>query len=51
MSATALLDVAENVFAIDASDEMLKLALTPQQIKYSRAFAENLPLKIIFLTS
>jgi ubiquinone/menaquinone biosynthesis C-methylase UbiE len=43
MSATALLDIAENVFGIDTSDEMLKLALNPQQIKYAKASAENLP--------
>jgi len=43
MSTTALLDIAENVFGIDTSDEMLKLALNPQEIKYTKAAAENLP--------
>ena len=43
MSTTALLDIAENVFGIDSSDEMLKLALNPQKIKYAKAPAENLP--------
>jgi|SRR6185437_9882855 len=43
MSTTALLDIAENVFGTDTSDEMLKLALNPQEIKYSKASAENLP--------
>ncbi len=43
LSTNALLGIAENVFGIDASDEMLKLALNPQEIKYSKASAENLP--------
>ncbi|MEO8819552.1 MAG: class I SAM-dependent methyltransferase [Ginsengibacter sp.] len=43
MSASALLDIAENVFGIDTSDEMLKLALNPKDIKYSKASAEDLP--------
>lgn len=43
MSTTALLDIAENVFGIDTSDEMLKLALNPKEIKYSKASAEDLP--------
>lgn len=43
MSTTALLDIAENVFGTDTSDEMLKLVLNPQEIKYSKASAENLP--------
>jgi ubiquinone/menaquinone biosynthesis C-methylase UbiE len=43
LSTTALLDIAKNVFGTDTSDEMLKLALNPQEIKYSKASAENLP--------
>ncbi|MDQ2864408.1 MAG: class I SAM-dependent methyltransferase [Bacteroidota bacterium] len=45
LSTNSLLDIAENVFGIDVSDEMLKLALNPQEIKYSKASAENLPFK------
>lgn len=43
LSTNALLDVAENVFGTDISDEMLKLVLNSQKIKYSKASAENLP--------
>ena len=43
LSTTALLDIAENVFGTDTSDEMLKLVLKPQEIQYSKASAENLP--------
>ncbi|MEO7922688.1 MAG: class I SAM-dependent methyltransferase [Chitinophagaceae bacterium] len=43
LSTNALLDIAENVFGTDTSDEMLQLALNPQVIKYSKAAAENLP--------
>lgn len=43
LSTNALLDIAENVFGTDTSDEMLKLVLNPQEIKYSKASAENLP--------
>lgn len=43
MSASALLDIAENIFGIDTSDEMLKIALKPNAIKYIRASAEDLP--------
>lgn len=42
LSTNALLDIAENVFGTDISDEMLKLVLNPKEIKYSKAFAENL---------
>lgn len=43
MSTVALLDIAENVFGTDTSEEMLKLALNPKEITYSKASAENLP--------
>lgn len=43
LSTNALLDIAQNVFGTDISDEILKLVLNPQQIKYSKASAENLP--------
>ncbi len=43
LSTNALLDIAETVFGTDTSDEMLKLALNPQEIKYSKAAAEDLP--------
>lgn len=43
LSTNALLDIAENVFGTDTSDEMLKLVLNPQEIKYTKASAENLP--------
>ena len=43
LSTTALLAIAENVFGTDISEEMLKLVLNPQEIKYLKASAENLP--------
>ena len=42
LSTAALLDIAENVFGTDNADEMLKFALKLQEIKYSKAPAENL---------
>ncbi|MEO9147351.1 MAG: class I SAM-dependent methyltransferase [Ginsengibacter sp.] len=43
LSTTALVEIAENVFGTDISEEMLKLVLNPQTIKYLKASAENLP--------
>lgn len=48
LSTSALLDIAEHVFGTDISDEMLKLALKPQEIEYSNASAENLPFENSF---
>lgn len=43
LSTSALLEISNNVFGTDTSEEMLKLALNKDEIKYSLANAENQP--------
>jgi len=43
LSARALLSIAVDVYGIDSSEEMLKLAVEPSQIHYSVAAAEKQP--------
>lgn len=43
LSTKALLDIAVNVYGTDVSEEMLKLALSPDKINYLIAPAENQP--------
>lgn len=43
MSTNALLEIADNVFGSDTSEEMLKWALSQDKINYSIAQAENQP--------
>jgi ubiquinone/menaquinone biosynthesis C-methylase UbiE len=43
LSTTALLDIANNIYGTDISDEMLRLAINADKINYLKTPAENLP--------